>query len=270
MSPTFTTLSRPERLADRVVAMLESEIRSGGLRPGSRLPAEHQLSTSLGVSRSVVREGLAKLKADGLVESRQGAGLFVAARPDAASFRLSHGGLLDLAELTQIFELRLAVEVAAAELAAGRRQPADVAAIEMACAAMDRAVDQECDGSDLDDEFHRTIASASHNPYIARFVCFVSGPFRDTRRPSWTEQGHARGMAAAAQEEHRAMLAAIVAGQSDRAGEAARRHLLRSAARTGVAPTLAASAEPPASSTSVSASANSPSHRSTPRSTAPR
>jgi hypothetical protein len=68
----------------------------------------------------VVREAIARLKADGCMETRQGAGAFVAGAPGLASFRLAPDGPIEPGELAQLFELRAAVEVATARLAAER------------------------------------------------------------------------------------------------------------------------------------------------------
>ena len=68
-----------ENLPQRVVALLVRDIEAGVLEPGCRIPTEQQLSAKLGVSRNVIREAIAQLRADGLVEARQGVGAFVLA-----------------------------------------------------------------------------------------------------------------------------------------------------------------------------------------------
>ena len=87
----FHQINRPQRLSDAVGSALEKRIRSGALTPGERLPTEAQLGAQFAVSRAVVREAVARLKAEGLVESRQGSGVFVATRPGAAAFRMNAG-----------------------------------------------------------------------------------------------------------------------------------------------------------------------------------
>ena len=72
----FSRLDAPVSLTDTLVARLEDEIVSGRLNPGARLPTEHQMMVSFGVSRTVVREAVAALKSDGLVITRQGSGAF--------------------------------------------------------------------------------------------------------------------------------------------------------------------------------------------------
>lgn len=226
-------LSRPAALSDEVCRLLAARIRSGELGPGARLPTEKSLGDALGVSRAVVREALSRLKADGMVESRQGSGAFVAARPGSASFRLADGA--DAADLAQVFELRMMVEVAAAELAAGRRRRADLARMRAALADMDAALAHMSDGAAADDRFHRAIADATRNPMVARFVEFLGGNLSRSRVPTWSAGGFADGLAQAAQQEHHRLYAAIEAGDARAARRLAEVHLRRAAARLGLA-----------------------------------
>lgn len=222
-------------LSADIGAALEQRIRSGAYAPGARLPTEMALAAEFGVSRAVVREAVARLKADGLVASRQGSGMSVAARPDSGSFKLAPGAPAGEA-LSHIFELRALVETGAAELAARRRTPADLAAMYAALQAMGEAVRQGDDGAEDDDVFHQAIAAATHNPEIRRFVSFLSAQFSESRRPTWDAAGHATGRAAAAQAEHERLYAAIAAGDAAAARQAAAGHLYQAAARVGAAP----------------------------------
>ena len=157
-------------LSADIGAALEQRIRSGAYAPGARLPTEMALAAEFGVSRAVVREAVARLKADGLVASRQGSGMSVAARPDSGSFKLAPGTPAGEA-LSHIFELRALVETGAAELAARRRTPADLAAMYAALQAMGEAVRQGDDGARL-----TVVASARHDgPAL--------GLLADARRP---------------------------------------------------------------------------------------
>jgi len=90
-------------IAERVAA----EIVSAKLPPGARLPTEQQMAGAMGVSRTVVREAVAALRAEGLVTTRQGAGAFVAAEVGRRPFRLAVGGLPSVAEVLEIMELRV-------------------------------------------------------------------------------------------------------------------------------------------------------------------
>lgn len=233
----FRRIARPHRLSDEVGAALEKRIRSGALNPGERLPTEAQLGAQFAVSRAVVREAVARLKAEGLVESRQGAGVFVTAHPGAAAFRMNSGQATVAQDARDVFELRLIVEAAAAERAAVRHTPERLAQIGAALAAMDAAigdVTDAADGAGADDAFHCAVAAASGNPLIHRFIEFVSLEFSGSRQPTWSRGGLDGGLAQASQNEHRALFEAIAAGNPVAARAAAERHIVSAAGRLGV------------------------------------
>jgi hypothetical protein len=140
-------LKRPERLADGIVSDVTSAVGEGRHTPGQKLPTESEMAAEYGVSRAVVREAIAQLKADGMVSVRQGAGAFIAAVPGASSFKITPDLGSDAPKLRHLFELRLFVEGAAASLAAMRRQAADLEEIENCLRRMTSALDLGHDGS---------------------------------------------------------------------------------------------------------------------------
>ncbi len=234
-------LPRPQGLAGELARRLLAAINDGALAPGDRLPTEKQLALQHGVSRAVVREAIARLKSEGYVASRQGAGAFVVARPGQTSFRLTPADMPQAAvDLRHAFELRAAIETAAAELAARRRQPADLAALRAAFAAMQAALVADNEptapsGVAADDAFHAAIAAATHNPLMQRFMAFLAHQFSQTRQLTWAGLASgAAGHAEAAQAEHAALLAALEAGDPVAAAAAARAHVAAAAARFGL------------------------------------
>ncbi|MEU3573265.1 GntR family transcriptional regulator, partial [Kitasatospora sp. NPDC036755] len=112
---------RPSPLAEQAAALLEERIRSGGWPVGGKLPGEVALAAELGVGRSTVREALRTLAAAGMVQSRQGSGVFVTADRPTGDW----AARLRRAELAHVYEVRTVVEVQAARLAAARRTEAD-------------------------------------------------------------------------------------------------------------------------------------------------
>ena len=193
-------IARPVRLSDEVSRALEQRIRSTEYRPGSQLPTEKQLAETFGVSRAVVREAVARLKAEGYVETRQGAGAYVSIRPGLSSFKLIAGNGQAGNDVGHVFELRAAVETTAAGLAAERHTPEDLKAMRRELDRMSSAIRTAADGTNADDAFHRAVAAASHNPYIQRFVEFLGHHLSDSRRPTWSEAGRAAGKPHAAQD----------------------------------------------------------------------
>lgn len=222
-----------ENLPQKVVALLVRDIESGALEPGSRLPTEQQLSTRLGVSRNVIREAIAQLRADGLVEARQGVGAFVLAPEQRASIRIDRQTLKEAGNIERLFELRSILETEAASLAATRRTPEQLAAIK---AHLDRMGGEEKweEGSiDADLAFHREIARATGNNYIHTFISFVCEQIRQTiyiaRR---TNPLH--DLVRVNVDEHVRVYEALSRQDAAAAAEAMRAHIRGAAERAGV------------------------------------
>lgn len=228
---TLSRIHRPPRLSEEVSSELEARIQRGDYAPGAQLPTEKVLAETFGVSRAVVREAIARLKADGMIETRQGSGAFVAETPKSLNFRMPIGGE---SALLHIFELRTMVEVTVAELAARRRTEADVETMRACLQRMEEALLAETDGSEADDDFHLAIASATHNQYVLRLSEFLGRQFSESRRMAWVD--HPRGMESPreAQREHYQLLDAIAAGDHVAARQAAFVHLTGAAERVGL------------------------------------
>lgn len=210
---------------------MEARIQRGDYAPAAQLPTEKVLAETFGVSRAVVREAIARLKADGLIETRQGSGAFVAETPKSLNFRLSPGGEDGL---LHIFELRTMIEATIAELAARRRTAEDLATMRDSLKRMDEALAAETDGSEADDDFHLAIASATHNQYVLRLAEFLGRQFSESRRMAWVDNDRGMESPREAQREHYVLLEAITAGNPAAARQAAHVHLRGAAERVGL------------------------------------
>jgi GntR family transcriptional repressor for pyruvate dehydrogenase complex len=232
--PEINRIARPLRLSEEVSGELQRRIARGDLKPGDRLPTEKALGEVFGVSRAVIREAVARLKADGLIETRQGSGAFVVEAPKTINLHFWKGAGSELDELRDIFELRAMVEGAVAELAAQRRTRSDLRAMASQLKAMDEAIGNGIDGSEADDNFHIAMAQATHNAYVSRLVEFLGRHFSDSRRLSW--QGTPSELAGPqkSQCEHRALFDAISVGDAEAARRRALDHLRGTAARLGI------------------------------------
>ncbi len=124
-------------LTNDLVESLRSQILEGNLEPGTKLPAAKDIEEQAGVSRSVVREAVAALKAEGLIVSRQGVGMFVASVTPKQSFEIENTEFTCIEEAVQILELRMAVEIEMASMAARNRTDEQMAAIWQALDAFD-------------------------------------------------------------------------------------------------------------------------------------
>jgi DNA-binding FadR family transcriptional regulator len=225
---------RPARnLSGEVVARIAGEIRSGRLEPGARLPTEQELMTAMGVSRTVVREAVAALRAEGLVMTRQGSGAFVAADASRVPFRIDPEGLSSIEDVLEVMELRLAIEVEAAALAAERITPERLGPIARALRAFEAAVGRGESAIPEDFAFHRTVAAASGNPRFVELLEFLGRHVipRQSVRVALSSQDEQRRYLVRIQKEHARIHAAIRDRQSAEARKAMRTHLTRSLTR---------------------------------------
>jgi len=226
-TPGFLTLGPALNRTQELARKLSDEIRSGRLEPGSRLPTEQELSAATGVSRTVVREAVAALRADGLVVTRQGLGAFVAADLRQRPFRIDSHELQSGLDVVQILELRMSLEIEASGLAAERRSEADLAKIAAALRMIGDEIERGRNAVDADFQFHLAIFAAARNPHFPRFLEFL-GPFIIPRlriRFSGQDDSHGKRYLRRIQVEHTAMYAAIRDGNATVARTAARRHL---------------------------------------------
>ncbi|MCM8750203.1 FadR family transcriptional regulator [Thermomicrobiaceae bacterium CFH 74404] len=214
------------RLHEGVVQQITQQIVSGALQPGMALPTEPELARQFGVSRTVIREAVRVLASKGLITVRHGSGMWVQP-PDAWDhldplilFERVRSGQ-DVDWLDEVLELRKVLELAAAELAAKRRTPADLEAMEAELRAMRGLVHDPAVFAQHDVAFHEAIMAAARNRLL-----------REARRPlsqvlfsGWRLTGRTPERVRRSLEGHEAIYAAIAQGDPDQAREAMRRHL---------------------------------------------
>jgi GntR family transcriptional repressor for pyruvate dehydrogenase complex len=225
-------LAAPRSLTHVLIERLIAQITSGELAPGAQLPTEQELIAATGVSRTVVREAVAALRAEGLVITRQGVGAFVAETP-RRPFRIDGGELASLHQVIEVMELRTGIEVEAAGLAAERATAADLRRIEDAYQAIRATIGRGDAAVDEDFAFHCRIAEATGNPQFARFLDYL-GRFiipRQTIRINVGSPPERRVYLERIQNEHRDILRAVREHSATRARAAMRAHLANSRKR---------------------------------------
>jgi DNA-binding FadR family transcriptional regulator len=228
-----TTLRAIEQLPDRVVSLLTGEIDKGIFPPGSRLPTEQKLADEYGVSRNVLREAVAKLRADGIVESRQGVGTFVLGPEKRLALRIDPETLKDGDNMERLFELRCVLETEAASLAAIRHTPEHLDRIRSALERMGGEEKWEDGSIDADLEFHREIGRATCNDYFFTFIAFIGERIRSSiEYARLTNPLH--DLVAINVPEHVRIYEALVAGDAMEAGKAMHDHITGAAERVGV------------------------------------
>lgn len=156
----------PRALSDTVAQQLQTLIENGSFAATGKLPSEAVLAQEFGVSRTVIREAVSRLKNEGMVEPRQGSGVFIVERAGIRPLRIDYAQAVEPGAVVQILALRRAIEAEVASEAAMHRTNAHMQAIDAALSRIDEAVREGRDGVAEDVAFHREIANATGNPYF--------------------------------------------------------------------------------------------------------
>ena len=219
-------------LADRVAQLLAADIRNRVYPAHARLPTEQAMTTQYGVSRTVIREAISRLKYEGLVETRQGSGTVVLPGGTAEAFRLRPEDGRDPGEgVVRILELRRGIEAEMAALAAARRTAAELGTMRQALDAIVAAVQGGGDGVREDLAFHAAIARATHNHHYADLLGMLTRSLHDAIRVTRTNEARQPALTAQVNAEHEALYAAIAAQDTAAARTAAFGHMQNTEAR---------------------------------------
>ena len=215
-------------LGSRIAAALLHKITADRLAVGTRLPSELAMAAHFQVSRNIVREAIALLKADGILDTRKGSGAYIRSlsgnAPDAVTER-------SIESLLNLIEVRRGLEAETAALAALRRTPGQLLDIERALLRIEAAVASGQDGVDEDFRFHLAIAQATGNSYWPKLVDMFAAPIRSAVQVTRANEAQRADLTACVLQEHRAILAAISAGAPEQARAAAIEHMTQAAER---------------------------------------
>lgn len=213
-------------LVGMVSEKLRELILGGELYPGDKLPSEAGLTERYNVSRTVIREAVASLRADGLVEARHGVGIFVLSTHPQASPMFQPFETARISSVIEALELRTAVEIEAAGLAATRRSPAQEQAILERYDDLDALIAAGQPTTAADFELHLAIADATNNPRFREFL-EVMGRHAIPRASLRDENSEPTpgGYLKQIQAEHKTIADAISVQNPDAAKEGIRTHL---------------------------------------------
>ena len=217
-------------LPDRIYARVVEAILRGDFAPHNKLPTEGALSAQFGVSRPTVREALARLRSDGIIDSRRGAGSTVIRAPGTPIVVATP--IKSLADIERYYAFRSCIEMGAAAGAAEFRDADDLEALQLAFEALNTAMEGGESGADEDVRFHLAIAQASHNPFFVTTIATSVAPIRqfiELARNVTDKKSPTR--VRATQAEHQAIVDAIVRRSSGDAAEAIRIHILNAKRR---------------------------------------
>ncbi|MFC4148994.1 FadR/GntR family transcriptional regulator [Micromonospora mangrovi] len=181
MTPAVDSVAVPPRghRVRETIAQLRERILGGEWPVGGRIPTEPQLVAALGVGRNTVREAVRALVHAGVLECRQGSGTYVVSTDELAPVVARRVADDRMAE---VVEVRRAFEVEAARLAALRRTPGDLAALDGALAAREAAwrSGRVADFVEADAALHTAVVAAAHNGMLAELYASVGAALRGT------------------------------------------------------------------------------------------
>lgn len=227
-------MSRVDRVSE-VLQALEERIFRGGLAPGDPLPSEREISAQMGVSRTVVREAIGRLASLGLVRSVHGSGTRVEA-PNGRQISVGYERLLRWSDcrLEDLAAVRLPLETAIAASAAVNRADEHLELLEETQFILGDPSRTLKSHVKADLDFHAILAEATGNPIFQLVLSPIQELLIESRRQTLGRHG-----AELAHEHHARILAAIRAGDAERASLSMREHIeanfqhLHAAASTG-------------------------------------
>ena len=190
---------------------------------GSRLPSEVDMASRIGVSRPVLRQALAVLKDEGVIESRRGSGTYASGTPAPA---LSYGKPDTLADLEDCLRFRAAIESAAAADAARRADTTAIAQIQTALISMENGPQRDPKIAEKDMAFHMAVARATGSRYHAMTLQFLMPHILlGLHMGRQLNAVHSSATSRRVASEHRAIFLAIESGNEALAADRMREHL---------------------------------------------
>lgn len=219
------TTHRKTRLSTHIIQEIIDGIDNGIYQVGDRLPTEYELVKKFGVSRTVIREAIAYMRASNLIETRQGKGAFVLHKPTSDVFKLKHCGATVADELGYILDLRIAIEAETALMAAKNRTDGDLIRIKESIREMESFISEDIPPLQPDLDFHYAIAIASQNPHFLGLLKYIDYTVAPQKQITPIKQK------IQALREHEQICHAIEQGDPDAARAAMRLHLSSSRER---------------------------------------
>lgn len=222
-------ISSQESLSRQIARQLEELITQGRIAVGDKLPTESQLCDMFGVSRTAVREAIAHLKSMGLVETRRGIGTRVLRSAPDHHFPARRISATTVEDILHVLEMRMTLDSQAAALAAERRTPENVEAMQTAHDQFLAACETGSQARHEDYVFHRAIVEATQNPFfVSLYDQLNEGAIPRTKLLSVELDPEAVSYyLERVAREHADVLQAIVSGDAEAARDAMHRHLQR-------------------------------------------
>ncbi|MCL1926355.1 MAG: FadR family transcriptional regulator [Syntrophorhabdaceae bacterium] len=211
------------RVYEEVVAKIKEMIDKGRLKSGDQLPVERELAEVFRVSRSSVREAIRSLESQGLLESRQGDGTYIARHPVELLVNPLASVICSQKDgQEELFEMRRLIEPQLAFLAAERATDEEIVQMEKTLSLQKQQVLRGESGAEADKQFHYLLANAARNRFLLQIVDSNMGFFMESRDNFLQVEGRPKKSV----QRHRELLDAIEVRDSEGAAQAMREHLL--------------------------------------------
>lgn len=209
---------------DKIVDQINELISSEQLKAGDKIPSERILSEKFKVGRMFVRDALRKLEFYGILKKNpQGARIVLANKESAFTTLVSNALNLNRPTYDSLMEARFVLEIESAGLAAKRRDPSNIEALEEALEQLGKKVSEGEAGIEEDLLFHVRVAESSKNDVIKYLVSYLVSHMKSFSK-EYDICRDARHLKA--YNEHVVILEHIKNGDVDRARQAMREHLL--------------------------------------------
>jgi GntR family transcriptional regulator, transcriptional repressor for pyruvate dehydrogenase complex len=217
-------------LSTQIYVRVVEAILRGDFGITGKLPSESELALTYGVSRPTVREALSRLRSDGVIDSRRGAGTSVIRMPHAPAPSMTP--IRSLADIERYYTFRSCVESGAAAAAAEYRTSEDIDELNQAYEALHSKMEGGSPGIDEDVVFHLAVARCSHNPFFVTTLETSVAPIRQFMELARNVQDKkSPERVSMTQAEHRAVIDAIIRRAPRDAAEAIRIHILNAKQR---------------------------------------
>lgn len=222
-----TPLKQAPSLSATLGDKLRQEIESRRLDVGAKFPTDAEIAKAFGVSRTVVREAVSALRAEGLVTTQRGRGSVVASRVASHPFGITQEEINSIDDVLRVSEVRRTLECETASLASQRRTPADIEKLKRCLKTLESVIDKGEDAVEEDIDLHITIAHATQNEYFPRLLASFSSVLIARRRvrSDLSEPQKLRGYLDIVQAQHHQIVDAIIAGDAETASAVMRKHL---------------------------------------------
>lgn len=220
----FKRIEQPS-ITQEIMRQIKQQIAQGTLKKGDRLPSERRLAEMFGISRASTREALKVLEMMGLVKCVQGSGTFIGGSMESSLTQpLSVMFLLEQGSLSQVLEIRRALEVTAAALAAQYADADVTQELERLCAQIEAQPDEQL-RVQADRAFHYTIARAAQNPLLSTMLNASSVLIENLIADARQRMLGSSTMGAEINMQHRSIVSAIKSKNAPMAEAAMRAHM---------------------------------------------